>query len=143
MSTAVATPTSEELAVAFFARWGESFDETRAAFEETLAPRCLWEQRPIAVTRTREDAIRFLERARRRLGMETIEVEMLNVASTGDTVMTERVDHLRRADGRLIASAPVAGILEFRDGRIAAWREHFDATGFGVQLVRNIVKRRV
>ena len=64
------------------------------------------------------------------MGLETVDVEIRNITSVGGIVHTERVDHLRRADGRLIVSAPVAGILEWHEGRIVTWREYFDSASF-------------
>jgi hypothetical protein len=94
--TDVTDSTDEQRTIAFFEQWGVSYDAMIAAFYESFAPDCRWEQRP----------------------------------SDRGIVWTERVDHLRRADGRLIVSAPVAGIVEWRDGRIVAWREYFDSATF-------------
>ena len=55
---------------------------------------------------------------------ESIEFEMRAIASSGDTVFTERVDHFKMA-GKTI-SLPVAGVFEVRNGKIAAWRDYFD-----------------
>jgi len=55
---------------------------------------------------------------------EHVEFEMLAVASSGDVVFTERVDHFRMM-GKHIA-LPVAGVFEIRSGKIAAWRDYFD-----------------
>jgi limonene-1,2-epoxide hydrolase len=140
----------EQRTVDFFANWSTSFDGMCDAFREHLADRCEWDQRPVAVTHGIDEAIRFLTVSRRTLGLATVDVEMLHVASAGDVVHTERIDHLRRADGGLIASAPVAGILEFEGDRIVAWREHFDPVGFawqasgsGLAHVMRIASRRV
>lgn len=43
----------------------------------------------------------------------------------GDLVMMERYDQLPGPDGA-IRELPVMGVIELRDGRIAAWREYFD-----------------
>jgi limonene-1,2-epoxide hydrolase len=57
-------------------------------------------------------------------GAEAAEFRMVNVVSSADVVMTERIDAFRLAgrDG----SFPVCGIFEIRDGKIAAWRDYFD-----------------
>jgi limonene-1,2-epoxide hydrolase len=55
---------------------------------------------------------------------ESIEFEMRGIASSGDTVFTERVDHFKMM-GKTI-SLPVAGVFEVRNGKIAAWRDYFD-----------------
>lgn len=57
-------------------------------------------------------------------GSPTIEFSMLNVASAGAIVFTERVDRMS-IGGRPVA-LPVAGVFEVRDDKIAAWRDYFD-----------------
>lgn len=134
----------------FFARWAISFDEMCASFTGTLAPDGVWDQRPMARTTGPAEAVRILRLSRRALGLDTIGVDVLSIAVTGDTVHTERVDHLRRADGSLIVSAPVAGVLTYRDGRLTHWREYFDtaslasrALGSGaVAVFRRLAGRR-
>jgi limonene-1,2-epoxide hydrolase len=55
---------------------------------------------------------------------ERVEFEMRAIASTGELVFTERVDHFTMM-GREIA-LPVAGVFEVRGGKIVAWRDYFD-----------------
>lgn len=122
--------TDEQRAVAFFEQWGVSYEAMTAAFREVFTSDCLWEQRPLAVTTGPDEAVRFLRRAKLAMGLETVDVDIRNITSRGGIVHTERVDHLRRADGRLIVSAPVAGILEWDGGRIVTWREYYDSATF-------------
>lgn len=131
--------THERQVVDFFARWGESFEECRAAFEELLADGCVWDQRPIPRLTGPAAAVRFLELARKIAGMETIDVEIVRIACEGDVVHVERIDRLRRADGSLIAAAPVAGVLTFSGDRVVHWREYFDSAGFVVQTLATTV----
>lgn len=60
------------------------------------------------------------------LDFETIQAEVRHVLTDGSIVMLERVEHLRREDGSLVCSYPIAAVLEFVDGRIKVWREYFD-----------------
>ena len=57
-------------------------------------------------------------------GSPEIEFEMLNFASAGAVVFTERVDRMTFA-GKPVA-LPVAGVFEVEDGKIKAWRDYFD-----------------
>ncbi len=135
MSTLEAPPDQREMqARGFFAAWGESFDTMCASFD-LLAGECVWDQRPIPKLTGPGQAVRFLRIAHRALGLDTIDVEILSIASKNDVVHTARVDRLRRADGTLIAAAPVAGVLTFGAEKITHWREYFDATGFLAQTV--------
>ncbi len=58
-------------------------------------------------------------------GVESAEFQIKNIATSGNVVITERVDVFRLTNGRE-GAFPVAGIFEIRDGKIAAWRDYFD-----------------
>jgi limonene-1,2-epoxide hydrolase len=62
-----------------------------------------------------------------------VDVEMIHLLARGPIVMTERVDHLTRADGTTI-SLSLMGVIEVHDGCIAAWRDYFDLSQFTSQL---------
>ncbi len=51
--------------------------------------------------------------------------EVLRMSSTGPVVFIERLDRHRLADKWV--ELPVTGVFEVRDGRIAYWRDYFDA----------------
>jgi limonene-1,2-epoxide hydrolase len=125
----------ENQIVAFFARWGESFDAVCASFQELLAEDCIWDQRPIPRLTGPRQAVRFLKVCRNTLGLDTIDVEILHIATQGDVVHVERIDRLRRADGSVIASAPVAGVLQFSGDRVVHWREYYDSAEFLAQAL--------
>ena len=57
-------------------------------------------------------------------GSPYVEFEMINLASDGDLVFTERVDRMELG-GKAI-ELPVAGVFEVNGGRITAWRDYFD-----------------
>jgi limonene-1,2-epoxide hydrolase len=130
MATMAGPASREQVALAFFARWGVSFEELCASLEDVLAPDGVWDQRPIPRLTGPRSAVRFMRLARRTLGVETIDVEVLRIAGAGDVVHCERVDRLRRADGSVIVAAPVAGVLTFSGDRVVHWREYFDSAGF-------------
>ncbi len=62
-----------------------------------------------------------------RLGAQQREVgwTVVRHAQSGDTLFIEGFDAYTDPQGRRIAH-PYAGVFEFRDGRIARWRDHFD-----------------
>jgi limonene-1,2-epoxide hydrolase len=143
------TATDRELqlelrATAFFASWGTSFDGMCEGFGVELDADCDWDQRPMWRTHSRESAMAFLRLARRTLGLDTIDVELLSVAVSGNVVHTQRLDALRRADRSLIVSAPVAGVLTYRGDRVVHWKEYFDPTVLGfratVSTLRHLIR---
>ena len=61
------------------------------------------------------------------------EFEVLALASTGNKVLTERIDRFEIA-GKQIA-LPVMGTFEVTpDGKISAWRDYFDMQQFTSQM---------
>lgn len=62
-----------------------------------------------------------------------VDVEMIHMMAEGPIVMTERVDHLTRADGTT-ASLPMMGVIEVHDGLVVAWRDYFDLSQFTSQM---------
>ncbi len=55
---------------------------------------------------------------------ESMVIETTNLAVRGDVVLTERIDTFTVGDK--VASLPVMGTFEIRDGKIGAWRDYFD-----------------
>ncbi|PYE12450.1 limonene-1,2-epoxide hydrolase [Williamsia limnetica] len=57
-------------------------------------------------------------------------IDTLHIASRGDMVFTERVDLLTALPTGKSFELPVLGVLQLRDGKIAAWRDYFDLRAF-------------
>lgn len=51
--------------------------------------------------------------------------EIQRAAAEGNLVFNERIDHLTIKGNDF--ALPVVGVFEVRDGKIAAWRDYFDA----------------
>ena len=81
------------------------------------------------------DAIDAEFRRQRRLWSD-FRYEMLNVATVGNVVLTERIDTVC-LDGRDV-TVHIAGVFEFdAGGRIASWRDYFDSHEIEEQLARS------
>ena len=68
-------------------------------------------------------------------GMQPKEVDwqILNIAESGNVVLTERVDNFVMADDKEV-SLPVMGAMELEQGKIVAWRDYFDLPSFTSQM---------
>jgi limonene-1,2-epoxide hydrolase len=64
--------------------------------------------------------------------MKALPWEVRHIVAQGNVVMTERVDHFLFGEKRI--NIPCMGILELRDGKIAAWRDYWDLGQFERQL---------
>lgn len=112
----------------FLAMWAEpgGLDQSvRDHFTEAT----VWENVGLARTTGQDEAIALNHQLMDSFGLATIRVDNLAVATTGSKVLTERIDHMVAADGTVLFSAPVMGIFEIADGKIAAWRDYFDSAG--------------
>jgi limonene-1,2-epoxide hydrolase len=52
---------------------------------------------------------------------------VINIASSGDTVLTERLDMIKTPAGDVVG-VPVMGTFVIRDGVIARWTDYWDTT---------------
>lgn len=96
------------------------------------APDMLYQNVPLPPARGR-DAVERQLRLMARYGTG-FRADIHNIASNGDTVLTERTDGLRA--GRWQEEFWVCGTFELRDGQIVLWRDYFDwATVIGKGLV--------
>jgi limonene-1,2-epoxide hydrolase len=89
----------------------------------------VWENVGLARTTGPDEAIALNAQLGAAMGLATIRVDNLAVAVTGNKVLTERIDHMVNAAGETTYSAPVMGIFEIENGKIAAWRDYFDSAG--------------
>ena len=72
------------------------------------------------------EALAFVERFESFTGANCLRVEMLAIAENGETVFTERIDHLIAPDGHVVRSIRILGVFEVSGGKIAGWRDYFD-----------------
>lgn len=117
---------AEEVVTAFLAKWGPPYSVMRQTFEEYLADDCIWENSGLPTCDGKEACLQFLDGFCQQTGTDSIEVEVLGLAASGSSVLTERIDTFKTADGEVIAPLPLSGTLVVRDGKIAAWRDYFD-----------------
>lgn len=130
-----APPTApQDVVLAFFKDW-----ETQGfvpAFERWLAPHASWENTfpPCPKAEGRDAYMGLLNQYQSFSQMPFARVEIRNIAVNGNTVMTERVDHLFNADRSLQHSAPIAGIFVVENGLITRYADYFDASHFMAML---------
>lgn len=59
--------------------------------------------------------------------------DLIHIASDGDVVFTERIDHHWDAAGRDLMTPHIAGVIELRNGRICALRDFYDVACYQQQ----------
>jgi len=112
----------------FLAMW-----ETPGGIEKSLrdyfTPATVYENVGLSKTTGPDEASAAFSGFSASLGMARMWVESLHVAASGDTALTERIDHMRDASGKTLMSIRVMGAFEVKDDRIVAWSEYFDTAG--------------
>ena len=58
--------------------------------------------------------------------MASFSADLIHIASNGNVVFTERIDHHWDAQGRDLMTPHITGVIEIRDGKIAALRDFYD-----------------
>ncbi len=59
--------------------------------------------------------------------------DLIHIASDGDVVFTERIDHHWDAAGRDLMTPHIAGVIELRNGSICALRDFYDVACYQQQ----------
>jgi limonene-1,2-epoxide hydrolase len=65
---------------------------------------------------------------------QSVEFAVLNIASAGDTVFSERLDTFLIGGRRV--ELPITGVFDMAGGKIAAWRDYFDLATWTKQANR-------
>ena len=119
----------------FFAAMDTTDLETAAkALEASVTDDFVWENTGLPTVNGPQGGADFLRYFGTQMPLAGIKVDWIAVAAAGNTVVTERIDHLCDASGAPIVSLPVAGTLEVTDdGKIRAWRDYFDPRPFFAQ----------
>jgi limonene-1,2-epoxide hydrolase len=58
--------------------------------------------------------------------MTSFSADVLHMASSGNVVFTERIDHHWDAEGRDLMTPHIAGVIEIENGKITALRDFYD-----------------
>lgn len=101
-----------------------------AAVNEWFTPGTVYENVGLSKTTGVEQAMAVVEQFETGFGASAIRVETLSICAAGNTVLTERIDHLVDPSGKVLASIPLMGIFEIEGGKVTAWRDYFDTAPF-------------
>ena len=112
----------EKIVRDFLAAWPrKNVDELMAYF----APDAVYHNVPVEPI-VGADAIRKVFEGF--VGAFGIVLDVVNIASNGDLVFTERVDRFEMNGKRF--DLPVNGVFELRNGKIVSFRDYFDLASF-------------
>lgn len=127
MATVSAGPMSPRAVVeAFFKDWETSFVE---AFDRWLDPDCLWQNSGFPDARGKAAIQEILDAYLAVSDKPYGRVEMISIATSGNKVLTERIDHLW-GDHDNHHSIRIMGCLEVEGGRITRYADYTDPRPF-------------
>lgn len=115
-----------ELVTEFCSQWDESVEKVHRSFRQHFTDQTVWDNVGFAVTTGADEAIALWD-SFEAAGFSLVRVDMLNIAAIGNVVLTERIDHLLRADGTLFMSAPLMGTFELKGDKVVRWSDYVDA----------------
>jgi limonene-1,2-epoxide hydrolase len=116
----------EQLVREFFSAMGPTLAEFKSNYSARMASDVVWETVGLPAHHGIEECIAYLEDLQARTGMEYCTIEILNIASSGDVVLTERLDTMHRADRSAITTFRLMGAIEIRDGKITRYTDYLD-----------------
>ena len=117
---------NEQFARDFFAAMGPTLEDFKRNYRERMAEDVVWETVGLPAHHGRDACLAYLDDLHARTGMNYCTIEVLNIASVGDVVLTERVDTMYRADGTKIMEFRLMGAIELHDGLIVRYTDYLD-----------------
>ena len=100
-----------------------------AAIRDTFTPETRYLNVGLSDTTGIEESVAFAGQLEAMTGANAIRIETLSIAAAGNTVLTERIDHLIRDDGTTAMSIRLMGVFDVDGDKITAWRDYFDTAG--------------
>jgi limonene-1,2-epoxide hydrolase len=117
---------NEKFVLDFFAAMGPTLEDFKDNYRERMADDVVWETVGLPAHRGRNACLAYLDDLHARTGMTYCTIDVLNIASVGDVVLTERVDSMYRANGTKIMEFRLMGAIELRGGLIMRYTDYLD-----------------
>jgi limonene-1,2-epoxide hydrolase len=124
-----AVPTPVETVTAFLA-FGDAPGAFARAIQAYFTADSVWENVGMSKTTGVDEAMAVLSGFGMDAASLAMRIDILAIAAQGDTVLTERIDHILDATGTSTHAFPVMGAFEVKGGKIAAWRDYFDTAAW-------------
>ncbi len=116
---------AERIVTSFLHSMGPTWEEFLEGYDRWLTDDALWENTGFPAIEGKDNCIGFLHKLREVTGMDYCTIELHNISSRGDVVLTERTDRMHREDGSLIAEFAIMGAFEVSDGKVARYSDYY------------------
>lgn len=111
-----------------FKSWSVSYESIIKNVHEVFAEDGVWNNGPLPQAVGPAGCAEVWQLCYDQMDLRTIDVEVLNLWSTGRYVIAERIDNVKSADGSLVCGFPICGVIKFNDeNKIEHWTEYFDS----------------
>ena len=117
---------AEQVVFDFLTQMGPTLDDCKRDYREHMTDDAVWDNVGFPVIQGIDNCIAHLDTLKQFTGMEYCTIEIYNLASTGNVVLTERLDTMYREDDSFIIDYRIMGALEVRDGKICRYTDYFD-----------------
>jgi limonene-1,2-epoxide hydrolase len=117
---------AEQLVFDFLTQMGPTLDDFKRDYRERMSEDVIWDNVGFPVIEGRDACIAHRDTLKELTGMEYCTIEIYNMASSGNVVLTERLDTMYREDDSVILPYRIMGALEVRDGKICRYTDYFD-----------------
>jgi limonene-1,2-epoxide hydrolase len=117
---------AEQVVFDFLTQMGPTLEDFKRDYREHMTADVVWDNVGFPVIEGLEAYIAHLDTLKELTGMEYCTIEIYNLASRGNVVLTERLDTMYRADDSVILPYRIMGALEVRDGKICRYTDYFD-----------------
>jgi limonene-1,2-epoxide hydrolase len=121
----IAQTEPERIVLTFLHSMGPTWEAFVEGYESWLSEDALWENTGFPAVRGRDKCVKFLHVLRDLTGMEYCTIDIHNICSRGDVVLTERTDRMHRADGSIICEFAIMGAFQVRDGQITRYSDYY------------------
>jgi limonene-1,2-epoxide hydrolase len=115
----------------FFKSWEKgTFADLVASYRHYLAPDVIYENAGVPTCHGIEESVRLIESVCLvpKMDIQTIRVEIKEIAALGDVVFSERVDWHYNSKGEPTLVPEICGVMKFKDGKIIRWADYYDPT---------------
>ena len=123
----MATPI--EIVTGFLGEWEKGAEPMYQSYRDYFTPETVWENVGLSTTTGIYEAVALIHGFEEMYGVGTTTVELLHIAATGNTVLTERIDRLLSTEGQEVMAIRLMGIFELEGDKIVRWREYCDLSG--------------
>lgn len=107
--------------------WASGLESTITSWRDHATDDLVWWNSARGAVDGLETCLESIRMFYQAINVSHVKVPIRSLVSDGvDLVVVERSDDTYLRDGSLLAAVPVVGVIKFRDGKIAEWRDYCD-----------------